>query len=206
MNVCLWIVAGQLALVFRHVSVLGGLHVVAAVLALAMAAVVLVRTKGTTAHVRLGWMYVVLLATVDLLALLTYRDGAGPGSFHLLAVVSLATLAAAVVWSPRRRGSRQVHGILMIWSVAGLIGAGLAQGATATLPDAAPWPTVAATGVVCVLAALATWAVASSRPRVQLQSGVGSVELRLGASTDGATPRRARKRTARTPDATGPRR
>ena len=100
MNVCLWIVAGQLALVFRDVSVLGGLHVVAAVLALAMAAVVLVRTKGTTAHVRLGWMYVVLLASVDLLALLTYRDGAGPGPFHLLAVVSLATLVAAVVWSP----------------------------------------------------------------------------------------------------------
>lgn len=127
-------------------SVLGALHVMAALLALATAVVVLVRTKGTTAHVRLGRVYVVLLVLVDLSALLTYRESV-PGPFHLLAVVSLATLTAAVVWSPRRRGSRQTHGILMIWSVTGLVGAGLAQAATAA---------------VCALATVATWRVAGS--------------------------------------------
>ncbi|MGH3586976.1 MAG: hypothetical protein ACRDQ0_11695 [Pseudonocardia sp.] len=151
-------------------SIFGGLHVIAAVLALTTAVVVLARTKGTTAHVRLGRAYVVLLVLVDLFALLTYTQGTGPGPFHLLAVVSLATLAAAVLWSPRRRGSRQTHGILMIWSVAGLVGAGLAQGATAALHDAAPWPTVITSAAVCGLAALATRAIASSTPRVrQLQ-------------------------------------
>jgi hypothetical protein len=69
---------------------------------------------------------VVLLVLVDAFALLTYQNGIGP--FHLLSVISLATLTAGLVWSPRRRGSRQIHGILMIWSVAGLVGAGLAQG------------------------------------------------------------------------------
>ena len=145
-------------------SVLGSLHVAAAVLALAVAAIVLVRTKGTTAHVRLGRIYVVLLVLVDGFALLTYQNGVGP--FHLLAVISLATLTAGLVWSPRRRGSRQTHGILMIWSVAGLVGAGLAQGATAALPQASPWPTVATTASVCLLATLATRAVASSKPAV----------------------------------------
>ena len=154
----------MVALVLRtDASDLGGLHVTAAVLALAAAGLVLVRTKGTTAHVRLGRVYVVLLVLADVIALLTYHDSAGPGPFHVLAVVSLATLTAAVLWSPRRRrGSRQTHGILMIWSVAGLVGAGLAQGATAALPEAAPWPTLAATAAVCVLAARATRVLATA--------------------------------------------
>ena len=124
-------------------SDLGSLHVAAAVLALVTAALVLMRTKGTTAHVRLGRVYAVLLVLVDVVALLTYQDGVGPGPFHLLAVVSLATLTAALLWSPRRRGSRQTHGILMIWSVAGLAGAGLAQGRPPpcpTQPPGRPWP------------------------------------------------------------------
>jgi uncharacterized membrane protein len=143
-------------------SVLGGLHVMAAVLALGTAVVVLMSTKGTTAHVRLGRVYAVLLVLVNLSALLTYRQVSGPGPFHLLAVVSLTTLAAAVLWSPRRRGTPVTHGILMIWSVAGLMGAGLAQQATAAVPDAAPWPALAAIAGVGVLAALATRAIASS--------------------------------------------
>ena len=89
-------------------SFLGSLHVAAAVLALAVAAIVLVRTKGTTSHVRLGRAYVVLLVLVDAFALVTYQDGVGP--FHLLAVISLATLTAGLLWSPRRRGSRRTHG------------------------------------------------------------------------------------------------
>ena len=143
-------------------SFFGGMHVAAAVLALAVAAIVLARAKGTTFHVRLGRVYVVLLILVDAFALLTYQEGIGP--FHLLAVISLATLTAGLVWSPRRRGSRQTHGILMIWSVAGLVGAGLAQGATAALPQASRWPTVATTASVCLLAALATRALASPKP------------------------------------------
>jgi uncharacterized membrane protein len=103
-------------------SFLGSLHVAAAALALIVAAIVLVRTKGTTAHVRLGRIYVVLLILVDAFALLTYQNGIGP--FHILAVISLATLTAGLVWSPRRRGTRQTHEILMIWSVAGHRGHG----------------------------------------------------------------------------------
>jgi uncharacterized membrane protein len=162
-------------------SFFGSLHVAAAVLALVVAAIVLVRRKGTTAHVRLGRVYVVLLVLVDAFALLTYRNGIGP--FHLLAVISLATLSAGVVWSPRRRGSRQTHGILMIWSVAGLVAAGLAQGATAAIPQASPWPTVATTASVCLLATLATRALTRRRSStkwltpqtVSRQRGVWSV-------------------------------
>ena len=145
-------------------SFLGSLHVAAAVLALIVAAIVLVRPKGTPAHMRLGRVYAVLLVLVDAFALLTYRNGIGP--FHLLAVISLATLTAGVVWSPRRRGSRQTHGILMIWSVCGLVGAGAGPGGTAVLPHASPWPTVATTAGVCLLAVLATRTLASPEPAV----------------------------------------
>jgi uncharacterized membrane protein len=62
-------------------SVLGSLHVAAAVLALVVAAIVLVRNKGTTSHVRLGRIYVVLLVLVDAFALLTYQNGSALSIF-----------------------------------------------------------------------------------------------------------------------------
>jgi uncharacterized membrane protein len=62
-------------------SFLGSLHVAAAALALIVAAIVLVRTKGTTAHVLLGRIYVVLLILVDAFALLTYQTVSAPSTF-----------------------------------------------------------------------------------------------------------------------------
>ena len=71
----------------------------------------------------------------------------------------------------------------MIWSVAGLVAAGLAQGATAAIPQASPWPTVATTASVCLLATLATRALTRRRSStkwltpqtVSRQRGVWSV-------------------------------
>ena len=81
-------------------SVLGSLHVAAAVLALAVAAIVLVRTKGTTSHVRLGRIYVLLLVLVDAFALLTYQNGSAPSTFS----PSSAWPRSPLVWSGRRAG------------------------------------------------------------------------------------------------------
>ena len=133
----------------------GAVHVAAAVLALATAALVLARTKGTRSHVRLGRAYVVLLLVLNTSALLTYEEG-GVGAFHVMAVVSLATLAGGLAASPRRLRDRVPHAVLMVWSVAGLVAAGLAQAATALLPDATPWPTLAVTLLVCGVALAAT--------------------------------------------------
>lgn len=127
-------------------------HVVAAPLALLTALAVVLRRKGTAAHVRLGRVYVALLLVVDASALSTFEATGAPGAFHVLAVISLGTLSAGVLASPRRLGARVPHAVLMAWSVTGLVAAGLAQGMTALLPQSAPWPTVLTTAAACVVA------------------------------------------------------
>jgi len=156
----------------------GAVHVLAAVLALVTAGVVLSRPKGTRSHVRLGRLYVVLLLTLNTSALLTYDDTGRPGGFHVLALVSLATLFAGLLLSPRRATSRIPHAVLMVWSVTGLVAAGLAQAATVLLPQAAPWPTLLTSCLACAVAAVATSAMAtraSSLPATEVRDSGASV-------------------------------
>lgn len=132
----------------------GLVHVVCAALSLGLAGFILLRPKGTPEHVRAGHAYVGLLVLLNASALLVPTDEIGP--FHVLALVSVATLAAGLLLSPRRRGGRVPHAILMVWSVAGVVAAGLAQGATAGIPHAAPWPVILPTGLVTAVTALIT--------------------------------------------------
>jgi uncharacterized membrane protein len=134
---------------------LGHVHVVAAVVALCLAAAVLLAAKGTTRHVRLGRAYVLVMLVGVVAALTVYDETGRPGPFHLFGVVSLVTLAGGLLTSPRRRrGDRTAHGSFMLWSVVGLVTAGLAQAANALLPDAAPWPVVVVTATVVAAGAL----------------------------------------------------
>lgn len=135
-------------------TAVGTVHVVCAVSALVVAAVVFLRPKGTVEHVRAGRAYVVLLLVLNLSAALVPTDGVGP--FHVLAVVSVVTVSAGWLLSPRRTKQRAPHAILMVWSVAGVAAAGLAQGATARAPDAAPWPVLVPTLLVSAAAAVIT--------------------------------------------------
>lgn len=108
-------------------------HLGLAILALALGAYVFVRPKGGRAHRWLGRVYAIALLLVNVTALATYEDSAGPGPFHVLAVVSLATLAAGVlpVLLRRPRGAwLQRHGYFMSWSYVGLVAAGCGQMAT----------------------------------------------------------------------------
>jgi uncharacterized membrane protein len=148
----------------------GAVHVACAVLALVAAVLVLRRPKGTAQHVRIGRAYIGLLLGLNISALLVPSDGIGP--FHVLAVVSLLTLAGGWLASPRRARRREPHAVFMVWSVAGVVAAGLAQAATATATGAAPWPTVLATTVVCAVAGVATLRLV--RPRGDAATSQGS--------------------------------
>ena len=120
---------------------LGLAHVVAVTSALVLAFVVLALPKGTSRHVALGAAYVAVLTSGNVAALLVREQSGDLGPFHLLAVISLLTIAGGVVTSPRRRrGSDTAHGHFMLWSVVGLTAAGLAQLAGASFPRQAPWP------------------------------------------------------------------
>lgn len=127
-------------------TVQGGIHLAAAVLAVGLGALVLVRRKGGAWHVGAGRGYLALMLVANLAGLTVFQDSPGFGPFHVLAVVSLMTLAAAFLTirrRPRRVRDIVVHGIMMGWSYAGLAAAGIGQGAAAlALPV---WPAIAVT-------------------------------------------------------------
>lgn len=106
---------------------------VLAIAALAIGAVVALRRKGDRRHQLLGYCYAVSLLLVNASALAVYEDSSGIGPFHVLALVSLVTLARGFIPALLRRPASRwldLHAYFMSWSYAGLVAAGTSQIAT----------------------------------------------------------------------------
>lgn len=104
-------------------------HVTAALGALVVGAAVFAVPKGTTRHRLMGAGYAVLLLTVNIAALSLHREDSF-SVFHVLALISLATLAVGIVPFLLGRRSPRVHvthAYCMTWSYAGLLAAGFGQ-------------------------------------------------------------------------------
>lgn len=109
---------------------LGWLHIFCAVAALCVGAAVFFRRKGTRTHRVLGYLYSVLLLLVNVSALSTYNISGQPGPFHVMALVSLATLVAGLMPAVLRRPRTwwlDLHAYFMSWSYVGLAAAGVSQ-------------------------------------------------------------------------------
>ena len=116
-------------------------HVLAALSALGAGAAVLLLPKGTHTHRVIGTVYVVALVLVNVAALSLHREDTF-GVFHVLAVVSLVTIAAGLV--PLLFGKRSPmvianHAYCMTWSFAGLVAAGCGQLAVTVGQDGGTW-------------------------------------------------------------------
>ncbi len=116
-------------------------HVLAAFSALVVGAAVLLLPKGTNSHRVIGIVYVLVLVVVNVAALSLHRENTF-GVFHILAVVSLITIAVGL--SPLLLGRRSeviivTHAYCMTWSYAGLVAAGLGQLAAAVGQDVGAW-------------------------------------------------------------------
>ena len=123
----------------------GGLHVAAACIAMAVGMTVLVRRKGGSWHVALGRAYLVAMLAVNLPVLFRYEATGGPGPFHVLAVLSLTTTSFGwlSLQAGRRRGHAiEAHASFMTWSWIGVATAGLAQLANRQWPERSPWPVI----------------------------------------------------------------
>ncbi len=130
-------------------------HVVAATSALLIGAVVVFRRKGTQSHRLVGGAYVVTLVLVDITALLVHHE-ATFGVFHVLAIVSLITVAVGVVPLLLGRRSPEVfamHAYCMVWTYAGLVAAGCGQLAASAAEDSSR-AVLGAIGFVLLVAAL----------------------------------------------------
>ena len=127
-------------------------HVTFGVASLALGAGIFPSRKGTDRHRVLGALYVLSMFGLNLTALLIYRLFGRFGVFHVLALISLATLllgAGAVVLRRPRQGWLRSHYSFMGWSYVGLWAAALTEVTVRAvdwpLPVAVAVPTVAVT-------------------------------------------------------------
>jgi len=109
---------------------LGLVHVVGAASALLTGALVLSLPKGTRQHRYFGRFYVSSMVIVNAAALTLFQQTGLWGPFHVLAVISLATIGAGIVpFLLGYRGSAitERHSYFMAWSYVGLVAAGVGQ-------------------------------------------------------------------------------
>jgi uncharacterized membrane protein len=123
-------------------SPLGFFHFATAIVALSTGAAVLLMTKGTRRHRRIGWVYVAAMVTMNGSALFIYRLFGGFGPFHAFALISLAGIIAGTVAAIRARRARierdlprrsrlvAQHYQFMTWSYLGLCAAAVSEIAT----------------------------------------------------------------------------
>ena len=107
-------------------------HALVGVVALTSGLLVLLRAKGTRFHRAAGWAYVasmyILCAGSLVIDATSARPffralGVGWGMFHVMALVSIATVTAGLVPILRRRSEHwfEGHVAFMLWSYVGLV-------------------------------------------------------------------------------------
>ena len=104
----------------------GGLHVIASVLALISGSFVLWMQKGTQNHRKMGYFYTISMVLVLITAFSIYRLFGKWGVFHWTAIISTLTLIAGFVPIFVKRPVRNyiyLHFNFMYWSVMGLYAA-----------------------------------------------------------------------------------
>lgn len=121
-------------------SVVGGAHVIAAIIGLVLGPFIFMRMKGDGAHRITGYVFVVAMLTANITALTLYDLSGGPNIFHALALVSLYAVGSGFYLLQRavRLKSQTLlaaHARAMMWAYFGLFAAGYAQIASRVLPS-----------------------------------------------------------------------
>lgn len=147
-------------------SIWGAIHLAAAVTALVLGPILFLRVKGGASHRQLGYAYVAAMVITCLAGLPMDAFGA-VSPFHILSIVSLATIAlgagfifaaARIVRRPAsRKGLTAGHMHFMAWSYIGLAAAGFAQigsriAADSTLFGVPGWSAVIAASALTIAA------------------------------------------------------
>ena len=139
---------------FFH-STTGAVHLASALVSMVLGAAVILMTKGSLTHKRVGYAYVSAMVVVNATAFMLYHLFGRFGPFHVAAVVSGTSIAAGilpVIFRRRVKGWQYFHYYFMNWSVVGLYAAFWAETLTRLLPMKQFWPVVAtATGLTAFI-------------------------------------------------------
>lgn len=117
----------------RGLDAFGLAHAIIGMAALSVGLVVIARAKGSASHRVWGSAYVVAMVLLNASALAMYDLNGRFNTFHLFALLSLATLAAGWIPALVRRPTGQWyarHAMYMAWSYVGLVAAFVSEIAT----------------------------------------------------------------------------
>lgn len=135
---------------FFH-STTGIIHLASALAAMLLGAAVMLLSKGTPVHKRIGYMYVASMVLVNVTAFMIYHLFGRFGPFHMAAIVSSVGIAGGMVpvlFRQRFPDWKSYHYQFMNWSVVGLYAAFWAESLVRLFPMQQFWPVVAiATGL-----------------------------------------------------------
>lgn len=108
----------------------GWVHFISASIAVITGTIVILNTKGTTFHKRVGYVYGISMLILNITAFGIYRLFGGFGIFHVLALVSLFALFGGmypVFFRSKVKDWYMQHLETMSWSVVGLYAAFVAE-------------------------------------------------------------------------------
>ena len=120
-------------------SIVGGAHVIAAIIGLVLGPFIFTRIKGDRVHRISGYVFVLAMLTANITALTLYDLNGGPNLFHALALLSLFSVGSGFYLLQRavRQKSNKLledHARAMMWAYFGLFAAGYAQILSRILP------------------------------------------------------------------------
>jgi len=107
-------------------GLIGGIHLVTAVLAMLFGSLVLFMAKGTRKHKQVGYLYVVSMLIMLVTSFMLYRLFRGFGIFHIASIFSALTLFGGMYPVIARKPDTNWighHFAFMYWSVVGLYAA-----------------------------------------------------------------------------------
>lgn len=102
----------------------GLIHLLSSIIALITGTAVLIMRKGSSSHIKMGYVYVGSMLILLVTAFMIYRLFGGFGVFHIAALVSVITLIFGMIPLWTRKGPwKYFHFSFMYWSVMGLYAA-----------------------------------------------------------------------------------
>lgn len=103
----------------------GLFHLISSIIALITGTYILWAMKGTQTHKRIGYIYIISMAIVNITALMIYRLFGKFAIFHWFAVISIVTIIFGMLpfYVSKGKRSTTTHFSFMYWSVIGLYAA-----------------------------------------------------------------------------------
>jgi uncharacterized membrane protein len=137
-------------------SNIGWLHIIFSLASLWFGTMILIKTKGTKSHKRIGYLYVVAMLGVNITAFFIYHLFNRFGPFHIAALISSLTLLAGMIPVLFRRHIKawfNFHMGFMYYSVIGLYAA-FASEIIVRIPGIRFWWSVLAATMLVMLVAM----------------------------------------------------